>query len=74
MAEKRIVYTSPVDGMVKIIIPAYNDRTRPAGESEDDLLARVIAKSVPDGVTHSIIEATDVPPDRYFRNAWEWSD
>ena len=74
MAEKRIVYTSPVDGMVKIIIPAYHDRTRPAGESDEDFLERVIAKSVPDGVTHSIIEATDVPPDRYFRNAWTWSD
>jgi hypothetical protein len=74
MAEKRIVYTSPVDGMVKIVIPAYNDITRPAGESEDDLLARVIAKSVPDGVTHSIVDATDIPTDRYFRHAWTWSD
>jgi hypothetical protein len=73
MAEQRIVYTSPADGMVKIIIPAYNDSTRPVGESDEDFLERVIAKMVPDGVTHAVIDPSDIPTDRYFRNAWEWS-
>ena len=30
--------------------------------------------SLGDCVSHAIIQDTDLPTDRYFRDAWEWSD
>ena len=32
----------------------------------------IIAKSVPEGVEYKIIDASELPQDRTFRNAWEY--
>jgi hypothetical protein len=57
---KRIIYPTP-DGGVAIVIPT--------GEVS---IAQVAAKDVPEGVTYSIIDASEIPSDRTFRAAWEY--
>ena len=60
MDEIRVVYKNE-DG-VAIIIPSR-------GENIDE----VIAKGGPDGAEYKIIEASEIPSDREFREAWEYS-
>lgn len=67
--KKHITYMQD-NGVIAIIVPAYNDRVRPVSESENDLLARVIAKAVPSGVPYKVINASAGPKDRVFRDAW----
>ena len=55
----RIIYPTP-DGGVAIIIQT--------GELPIEDVAK---KDVPEGVPYKIIDATDLPTDRTFRNAWE---
>jgi hypothetical protein len=63
MNNPRIIYPTP-EGGVAIIIPA----------PECGLTAeQIAAKDVPSGVPFQIVEATDIPSDRTFRNAWEFS-
>ena len=58
---KRIIY--PTDDGVAIIIPA----------DECGLTIEAIAaKDVPQGVPFKIVDVTEVPSDRTFRNAWEY--
>jgi hypothetical protein len=57
---KRIVYPTP-DGGVAIVIPT--------GELS---IEEVAAKDVPEGVPYSIVDASEIPSDRTFRNAWEY--
>ena len=71
---KVVAYIDPVAGGLSVLYPSYNDRARPSGETDDECLTRWAAKAIPDGVTTHIIEHTDLPSDRYFRNAWTWSD
>ena len=54
----RIIYKTP-DGGVAVIIPA------------DTIEACM--KDIPEGAEFSIVEDTDIPSDRTFRNAWEYS-
>ena len=56
---KQIIYQNE-DGGISIIIPT--------GELDIEKVAR---KDVPAGVAYKIIEKTDIPSDRTFRNAWE---
>ena len=67
---KRLVYTD-ASGNCCVVHPAYSDQTRPKGETEKALLARVAAKAIPEGIIYSVILETSVPIDRTFRNAWE---
>ena len=61
---KRIIY--PTDnGGVAIIIPALD-----CGLSIDE----IAAKDVPAGKPYKIIDTADVPTDRTFRNAWEYTE
>ena len=60
MDEIRIVYKNE-DG-VAIIIPSRGDN-----------IDEVIAKGVPNGAEYKIIKASQVPDDREFREAWEYS-
>lgn len=32
----------------------------------------IIAKSVPEGIEYKIIDVSQLPQDRTFRNAWSW--
>jgi hypothetical protein len=57
--EKRIIYKTD-DGGIAIIIPA---------ESIESAM-----KDIPTGKTYKIVEVSDIPTDRTFRNAWEYSE
>jgi hypothetical protein len=58
---QRIIYPTD-DGGVAIIIPA------PDCELPIEEVAR---KDVPAGVPYQIVDETDIPTDREFRDAWE---
>jgi hypothetical protein len=60
---QRIIYPTD-DGGVAIIIPA----------TECDLTIEQIAtKDVPAGKLYKIVNVADIPTDRTFRNAWEYT-
>lgn len=59
--DKRIVYTQD-DGTLAIIIPADCGLT----------IEEIAAKDVPAGKEYHIVNASDIPSDRTFRNAWTW--
>jgi hypothetical protein len=42
-------------------------------ETDEEFLAWVAAKDVPAGKEFQIIDVSDVPADRTFRNAWEYA-
>jgi hypothetical protein len=60
---QRVIYPTP-DGGVAILMPIPD-----CGLT----LEEIIAKDVPPGVPYKIIDAADVPTDRTFRNAWEYT-
>jgi hypothetical protein len=61
---KRIIYPKD-DGGVAIVIP-----TPEALESMT--IEEIAAKDVPAGKEFKIVDATDIPTDRTFRDAWEY--
>jgi hypothetical protein len=70
---KSIIYNHPETGIAAIVHPAYGDLARDPGDSDADLLARCL-KRVPAGTPYAIIEDSEIPQDRTFRDAWEWVD
>jgi hypothetical protein len=59
----RIIY--PTDGGVAVIVPA----------DECGLtIEQIAAKDVPAGKPFQIVDVADIPSDRTFRNAWEYSN
>lgn len=56
---KRIIYPTD-DGGVAVIIPADCGLT----------VEQVAAKDVPTGKPYKIVDASEVPSDRTYRNAW----
>ena len=61
---QRIIYPTD-DGGVAIIIPAPE-----CGLTIEENAA----KDVPEGKPYKIIDASDIPSDRTFRNAWEYQE
>jgi hypothetical protein len=59
--DKRIVYTND-DGTIAIIVPADCGLT----------VEEIAAKDVPAGKEYHIVNVSDIPSDRTFRNAWTW--
>lgn len=59
---KRIIYPTD-EGGVAVIIPAQE-----CGLSVEE----IAAKDVPIGKPYKIVNASDIPEDRTFRNAWEY--
>jgi len=59
---KRIIY--PTDDGVAIIIPADCGLT----------IEEIAAKNVPEGKPYKIVDSSDIPTDRTFRNAWEYQE
>ncbi len=58
----RIIYPND-DGGVAIIVPA----------AECGLtIEEIAAKDVPAGKPYKIVDVSDIPTDRTFRNAWEF--
>jgi hypothetical protein len=61
---KRIIY--PTDnGGVAVIIPAIN-----SGLS----IEQIAEKDIPAGKPYKIVDVTDIPSDRTFREAWEYTE
>ena len=61
---QRIIYPTD-EGGVAIIIPA----------SECGLtIEQIAAKDVPTGKPYQIVDVSDIPSDRTFRNAWEYTE
>ena len=58
---ERIIY--PTDDGVAIIIPAPE-----CGLTIEE----IAAKDVPQGKDYHIVDVSDIPTDRTFRNAWTW--
>ena len=61
--DKRIIYPTD-DGGVAVIVPAPN-----CGLT----IEQIAEKDVPTGKKYQIVDVADVPSDRTFRNAWEYS-
>jgi len=59
----RIIY--PTDTGVAVVIPSPNW----SGTMEE-----LAAKDVPDGKPFKIVEDSDIPSDRTFRDAWEYQE
>ena len=62
---KRIIY--PTDnGGVAVIVPSPE-------YLETYTIEELAAKDVPAGKEYKIVDVTDIPSDRTFRNAWEYT-
>ena len=59
---QRIIYQTD-DGGVAIIVPADCGLT----------IEEIAAKDVPAGKPYQIVDVADLPTDRTFRNAWEYT-
>lgn len=60
--DKVILYTTE-DGYLAEVTPASN-----CGLTVEE----IAAKDVPEGITYHIVNTSDLPTDRTFRDAWEW--
>lgn len=59
---------TPEHEQTNIITPAvYRD------ETDEEFLQWIAAKDVPAGKTFKIVDSSDIPEDRTFRNAWEFA-
>jgi hypothetical protein len=64
---QRIIY--PTDDGVAIEIPA------PEWLAQEGNTMEVLAQMrVPEGKPYKIVDVADIPTDRTFRNAWEYSE
>ena len=58
---KRVIYQNN-EGGISIIVPADCGLT----------IEEIAAKDVPQGKEYHIVDVSDIPTDRTFRNAWTW--
>jgi hypothetical protein len=63
---KRIIYPND-EGGVAIVVPSPE-------ALETMTIEEIAAKDVPTDKPFKIVDTTDVPSDRTFRNAWEYSE
>ena len=61
--DKRIIYKND-DGTIAIIVPANCGLT----------VEQIARKDVPTGLNYKIVDVSEVPSDREFRNAWTIDD
>lgn len=61
---ERIIYQND-EGGLSIIIPSPE-----CGLTIEE----IAAKDVPEGKEFKIVDVSEIPEDRTFRNAWEWSE
>jgi hypothetical protein len=67
MSNQRIIY--PLDGGgVAVVIPTPEWLAKPG-----NTLTVLAAKDVPAGKPYKIVNAADIPTDRTFRDAWEYT-
>jgi hypothetical protein len=62
--QKRIIYPTD-DGGVAVIVPAPEYLA-------DHTIEELAAKDVPAGKPFKIVDVSEIPSDRTFRNAWEY--
>ena len=62
---QRIIYPND-DGGVSILIPTEE-------YLETHTIEELAAKDVPAGKEYKIVDVEDIPTDRTFRNAWEYT-
>jgi hypothetical protein len=65
---QRIIYPTD-EGGVAIIIP-----TQEWLEQEGNTIEKLAVKDVPAGKPYKIVDVSDIPTDRTFRNAWEYQE
>ena len=63
---QRIIYPTD-DGGVAILIPTTE-------YLETHTIEELAAKDVPEGKPFQIVDASDIPSDRTFRDAWEYQE
>lgn len=63
---QRIIYPND-DGGVSILIPTPE-------YLEEHTIEELAAKDVPEGKPYKIVDVSDIPEDRTFRNAWEYAE
>jgi hypothetical protein len=61
---QRIIYPND-EGGVSVIVPSPN-----CGLT----IEQIAAKDVPEGKPFQIVDVTDIPSDRTFRNAWTYEE
>jgi hypothetical protein len=61
---KRIIYPND-EGGVSILIPSLNCELT---------IEELAAKDVPAGKPYQIVDVSEIPSDRTFRNAWEYTE
>jgi hypothetical protein len=61
---QRVIYPTD-DGGVAVVVPAPNSGLT---------IQEIAAKDVPAGKAYKIVDVADVPSDRTFRGAWEYSN
>ena len=59
---QRIIYQND-EGGISIIVPA---------EECGLTIEEIATKDVPQGKAYNIVDVSDIPEDRTFRNAWTW--
>lgn len=64
MSNFRVIYPTD-DGGVAVIIPAPDC---------DLTIEEIAAKDVPAGVEYKIVDVSEIPQERLFRNAWEYQE
>jgi hypothetical protein len=58
----------PENEVQELVSPAvYRD------ETDEEFMAWISAKDVPAGKPYKIVDVTDIPEDRTFRSAWEYT-
>jgi hypothetical protein len=62
---KRIIYKQE-DGGVAVLVPSPE-------YLQDHTMEDLAAKDVPEGAEYTIVDTADIPTDRTFRNAWEYT-
>ena len=62
---QRIVYNND-EGGISIIIPTEEWLA-------EHTIEELAAKDVPAGKDYHIVDVSEIPSDRTFRNAWEWA-
>jgi hypothetical protein len=61
---KRIIYKNP-DNTVSIIVPTQE-------YLETHTIEQLALKDVPANTPYKIVDVSEIPSDRTFRNAWEY--
>ena len=63
---QRIIYPND-NGGVSILIPTEEYLA-------EHTIEEIAAKDVPEGKPYKIVDVSDIPTDRTFRNAWEYQE